>query len=137
MLCSQPGAWSQLTRVSQVAVGGRVTAKGQPLAEATVTVTNPISGARITAMTDASDTWSLPGLRRGVYLIRIEKDGYSPFTRQQSVPSADQEFDCSAAYVLNAVQYSAVNTQFDSPTVGQVTATQPMRQLTFLGRFRF
>ena len=43
----------------------------------------------------------------------------------------------TAANVFNAVQYSAVNTQFDSPTVGQVTATQPMRQLTFLGRFRF
>jgi trimeric autotransporter adhesin len=47
------------------------------------------------------------------------------------------ELRCTAANVFNAVQYSAVNTQFDSPTVGQVTATQPMRQLTFLGRFRF
>jgi hypothetical protein len=47
------------------------------------------------------------------------------------------ELRCTAANALNAVQYSAVNTQFDSPTVGQVTATQPMRQLTFLGRFRF
>ena len=39
------------------------------------------------------------------------------------------ELRCTAANALNAVQYSAVNTQFDSPTVGQVTATQPMRQL--------
>jgi trimeric autotransporter adhesin len=44
---------------------------------------------------------------------------------------------CKAANALNAAQYSAVNTQFDSPTVGQVTATEPMRQLTFLERFRF
>jgi hypothetical protein len=43
----------------------------------------------------------------------------------------------TAANVFNAVQYSAVNTQFDSPTVGQVTATQPMRQLTFPGQISF
>jgi trimeric autotransporter adhesin len=51
--------------------------------------------------------------------------------------SESLELRCTAANVFNAVQYSAVNTQFDSPTVGQVTATQSMRQLTFLGRFRF
>jgi trimeric autotransporter adhesin len=101
-LCSQPGAWSQQATlssgqqsVSEVPLGGRVTAKGQPLAEATVTVVNPVSGASLTALTDASGAWSLPAVRRGVYLVRAEKEGYSPFARQQSVPSADQEFDCS------------------------------------------
>jgi hypothetical protein len=47
------------------------------------------------------------------------------------------EFRSTATNALNAVQYGTVNTQFDSPTVGQVTSTQPMRQITFLGRFRF
>jgi hypothetical protein len=47
------------------------------------------------------------------------------------------EFRAAATNAFNAVQYGTVNTQFDSPTVGQVTSTQPMRQITFLGRFRF
>jgi hypothetical protein len=100
-LCSQPDAWSQQTRlsprqqsVSKVAFGGRVTAEGQPLAEATVTVTNPVSGASLTTLTDASGAWSMPALRRGVYVVLVEKEGYSPFDRQQSVLTADQEFDC-------------------------------------------
>lgn len=96
MLCSQHGAWSQQGKLSpNVAFRGHVTAEGQPLAEATVTVTNPVSGAGLMALTDASGAWSLPALRRGVYLVRIEKEGYSPLARQQSVPSADQQFDCS------------------------------------------
>jgi trimeric autotransporter adhesin len=51
--------------------------------------------------------------------------------------SRSLEFRSTATNALNNVQYGTVNTSFDSPTVGQVTSTQPMRQLTFLGRFRF
>ena len=43
----------------------------------------------------------------------------------------------TANNAFNNVQYGTVNAQFDSPTVGQVTSTQSMRQLTFLARFRF
>jgi trimeric autotransporter adhesin len=51
--------------------------------------------------------------------------------------SKSLEFRSTATNALNDVQYGTVNTSFDSPTVGQVTSTLPMRQLTFLGRFRF
>jgi flagellar basal body rod protein FlgF len=54
------------------------------------------------------------------FLSQRDKDGREVYTRSL-------EIRCTAANVLNAVQYSAVNTQFDSPTVGQVTATRPMR----------
>jgi len=47
------------------------------------------------------------------------------------------ELRATANNALNNVQYGTVNAQFDSPTVGQVTSTQSMRQLTFLARFRF
>ena len=65
------------------------------MASATVTVTNPVSGASLTTLTDNAGAWSTPGLRRGVYLIRVEKNGYSPFARQLSVLSVDQELDVS------------------------------------------
>lgn len=43
----------------------------------------------------------------------------------------------TATNAFNFVQYATVNNQFDSSTVGQVTSGQPMRQFTFLARFRF
>ncbi len=38
---------------------------------------------------------------------------------------------------FNIVQYSGVNTQFDSTAVGQVTSARQMRTITFLARYRF
>ncbi len=39
--------------------------------------------------------------------------------------------------VFNIVQYSGVNTQIGYSTFGSVSGVQPMRQITFLARFRF
>ena len=47
------------------------------------------------------------------------------------------ELRATANNALNVVQYSGVNTQFDSSSNGQVDAFQPMRQITFLARFQF
>jgi hypothetical protein len=47
------------------------------------------------------------------------------------------EIRATATNALNVVQYSGINNQFDSSTVGQVTAAQQMRQFTFLARLRF
>ena len=47
------------------------------------------------------------------------------------------EFRATANNAFNIVQYSGVNTQFDSTAVGQVTSAQTMRQITFLARYRF
>ncbi len=38
---------------------------------------------------------------------------------------------------LNIVQYSGVNTQYDSPALGQVTSARSMRQITMMARYRF
>jgi trimeric autotransporter adhesin len=65
------------------------------VAAATVTVTKPVSGESLTAVTDASGDWSFLHLRRGVYLVRVEKEGYSPLVRQENVSSANQELDGS------------------------------------------
>jgi Carboxypeptidase regulatory-like domain/TonB dependent receptor-like, beta-barrel len=38
---------------------------------------------------------------------------------------------------FNIVQYAGVNTQYDSPALGEVTSTRSMRQITMMARFRF
>ena len=43
----------------------------------------------------------------------------------------------TAANVFNTVQYSGIDTQLDSATFGRVTSAATMRQITFVGRFRF
>jgi len=47
------------------------------------------------------------------------------------------EVRASANNAFNIVQYSGVNTQFDSAAFGQVTSAATMRQFTFLARYRF
>jgi trimeric autotransporter adhesin len=47
------------------------------------------------------------------------------------------EVRMTADNAFNIVQYSGVNTQFDSTAVGEVTSARPMRTITFLARYRF
>jgi hypothetical protein len=47
------------------------------------------------------------------------------------------EFRATANNVFNTVQYSGVDTNMASPTVGQVTSAGTMRQFQFTARFRF
>ncbi len=43
----------------------------------------------------------------------------------------------TANNVFNTVQYNGIDTNFSSATFGQVTGAQTMRQLLFVGRYRF
>ncbi len=47
------------------------------------------------------------------------------------------EFRATASNVFNHPNYSAIDTNMNSPTFGQVTSVASMRQLQFLSRFRF
>jgi hypothetical protein len=47
------------------------------------------------------------------------------------------EFRATASNVFNTVQYSGVDANVDSLTFGQVTSALPMRQFSFVARFRF
>ena len=51
--------------------------------------------------------------------------------------SRSVELRATGNNAFNVVQYSAVDTQYGSPALGQVTAAQSMRQLTFFARLRF
>ncbi len=43
----------------------------------------------------------------------------------------------TANNVFNTVQYNGIDTTLDSATFGQVTGAAAMRQILFVGRFRF
>ncbi len=47
------------------------------------------------------------------------------------------EARATASNVFNTVQYNGIDTTLDSATFGQVTGAAAMRQITFVGRFRF
>jgi hypothetical protein len=47
------------------------------------------------------------------------------------------EFRAQATNVFNLVNYSSIDTNFNSPTFGRVTAAGAMRQFTITSRFRF
>jgi trimeric autotransporter adhesin len=47
------------------------------------------------------------------------------------------EFRAQATNIFNLVNYSSIDTNFDSPTFGRVTAAGGMRQFTITSRFRF
>ena len=47
------------------------------------------------------------------------------------------EMRATGSNALNIVQYSGVNTQYDSPALGQVTSARSMRQITMMARYRF
>ncbi len=47
------------------------------------------------------------------------------------------EARATANNVFNTVQYNGINTTLDSATFGQVTGAASMRQILFVGRFRF
>jgi hypothetical protein len=91
-----PGkAFRRAGSASETTLLGHVTAQGRPVDSATVTISNPVSGSVLTTFTDNDGAWSMPGVRRGLYLVRVEKNGYSPFARQLSVLSVHQELDVS------------------------------------------
>ncbi len=47
------------------------------------------------------------------------------------------EFRAQATNIFNLVNYSSIDTNFNSPTFGRVTAAGAMRQFTMTARFRF
>jgi trimeric autotransporter adhesin len=74
--------------------------------------------------------YSIPG--PGVQNVNISISKIFNFRETRSV-----ELRATANNAFNIVQYAGVNTQVGSSTFGYVNAVQPMRQLTFLARFRF
>ena len=68
----------------------------------------------------------------GQVLINASLSRTIPLTETRSF-----EARMTANNVFNTVQYNGINTTLDSATFGQVTGAAAMRQITFVGRFRF
>ena len=78
----------------------------------------------------SASRYSIPGPGTTVVNMSLSKTFQLKDTKSFEVRmTADNAF--------NIVQYSGVNTQFDSTAVGQVTSARQMRTITFLARYRF
>jgi trimeric autotransporter adhesin len=74
--------------------------------------------------------FSIPG--PGTQTVNLSLSKVFPLRDAKSL-----ELRGTASNAFNIVQYSGVDTQYGSTALGQVDAVQPMRQITFLARFRF
>ncbi|MBU8896451.1 TonB-dependent receptor [Corallococcus sp. M34] len=81
-----------LAQGASVIIGTVVSADGghAPLADAVVTVTSPqLQGAR-DVVTDASGLYRVPQLPPGTYTVRVERDGFQPYSRDGLVLRLDR-----------------------------------------------
>lgn len=74
--------------------------------------------------------FSIPG--PGTESVNLSLSKVMEFPHARSL-----ELRAIATNAFNVVQYSGVDTQIGSSAFGQVNATQPMRQVSFLARFLF
>jgi trimeric autotransporter adhesin len=78
----------------------------------------------------SASRYSIPGPGTTVVNMSLSKTFQLKDTKSFEVRmTADNAF--------NIVQYSGVNTQFDSTAAGEVTSARAMRTITFLARYRF
>ena len=68
----------------------------------------------------------------GQVLVAMSLSRTVPFGETRSF-----EARLTANNVFNTVQYNGIDTQLDSATFGRVTGAAAMRQITFIGRYRF
>ena len=78
---------------------GNVTdaASGKKLADVVVTATSSATQAPQIAVTDSSGYYRLPGLPPGRYTLRIEKEGYRPYSRNDLEVSLDRQYRVNIA----------------------------------------
>ena len=72
-------------------------ASGKKLADVVVTATSSATQAPQIAVTDSAGYYRLPGLPPGRYTLRIEKEGYRPYSRNDLEVSLDRQYRVNIA----------------------------------------
>ncbi len=127
---------SYISTTAEVAAGGTYTLRpNRVFAES-------IAGAGSLQSFFNRDAFTAPGTYGTASRYSIEGPGQvlvaSSLSRTvQLGETRSFEARVTANNVFNTVQYNGINTQLDSATFGQVTGAATMRQITFVGRFRF
>ena len=87
--------------------------QGAVLPGATVTATNPATGAVRTTVTNSTGSYNFPAVPPGTYTLKIELSGFSPFVHENVILRVD------------------TNTQVDAPlTIGGVAETVTVTEAT-------
>ena len=111
---------------------------GVPVALSNPTISEWFNTAAFTSTTDSSGTVHFGDARRnsiigsGSLVFDMAMAKSFPLKENRSV-----ELRAQASNVFNKPQFAAIDTNFSSPTFGQVTSVGAMRTIQFTGRFRF
>jgi hypothetical protein len=98
-------------------ITGRIinSADKQPLQDTVVTATSPSLQGEQTVVTDASGSYRIPQLPPGVYTLRVEREGFKPFSR----PDIQLRIDRTIRFNVELLPESGLSEEM------VVTATAP------------
>lgn len=116
------GLWAQSSGIQ-----GLVTdPTGAPVPDAVVTITNTGTGVTTVVRTNERGLYAAPFLPPAFYNIRVEKEGFSPVTRERLKVDVDQlaraDFDLKIGTVAETIEVTATAALLESETtvMGQV-----------------
>jgi hypothetical protein len=92
-------------------------ATGAPLADAVVTATSPTLQGDELALTDAAGVYRIPNLPPGTYTLRLDRDSYQPYVRNEIGLRADVTIRFDAQLLPSTVKAVEVTVVARAPTV--------------------
>jgi hypothetical protein len=92
-------------------------ASSAPIADAVVTVTSPSLQGEELAVTDATGAYRIPGLPPGLYVLRIDRDGYRPYAREALDLHADLTIRLNGSLLPDSLKAEEVVVVGRTPTV--------------------
>jgi len=113
---------------------------GAVIGAATVTATNAGTNAARTSVSNESGVYSFPSLPPGTYTLKVEKQGFKAFTRQnvelQVQQSARIDFELQVGQVTESIEVvaAAVLLSSENATVGTVIDNKRITELPLNGR---
>ena len=110
-LCAQesPPTGLQSAPAAVYEISGTVHSGKTPLPGATVTASNTLTGKKYSVVTTADGKFSLVGIARGRYVIRIEFMGFAVFTQDLVVNPQNPAGKVDAELILASRQQEATN----------------------------
>ncbi len=93
------------------------TSTKRPLADVVVTVTSPALQGEQTVVTDKSGSYRIPNLPPGAYTLRLEGDGYKPYSRGGITMRVDSTIRVNAELLPEGLKAEEVVVVGKAPTV--------------------
>ncbi len=93
------------------------TATKRPIADCVVTATSPALQGEQTVVTDKSGSYRIPNLPPGPYTLRLEGDGYKPYSRGGITLRVDSTIRVNAELLPEGIQATEVVVIGKAPTV--------------------